>query len=115
MYVLRLILIYGCRSEIIQNKYNKLYQGLYFLFKKMSIIIFCKMSCVQIFMLWRKINICTTFLYFIMANVSLSFEENSENLPNIERLNNNLKLLDVILEKLSFPDFMSCNVENHVF
>ena len=37
-----------------------------------------------------------------MANVSLSFEENNENEANIERLNNNLKLLDVASETLVF-------------
>ena len=50
-----------------------------------------------------------------MANVSLSFEENSENEANVERLNNNLELLDVISEKHSFSDFMPCNFENHTF
>ena len=40
------------------------------------------------------------FLYFIMASVSLSFEENSENETNVERPNNNLELLDVTSEKL---------------
>ena len=62
-----------------------------------------------------KINIWTTFLYFIMASVSLSFEENSENETNVERQNNNLELLDVTSEKLSFSDFMPCNSENHTF
>ena len=56
-------------------------------------------------MLWRNINICTTFLYLITANVSQSFEENSENETNVERLNNNLKLLDVTSEKLFFFRF----------
>ena len=50
-----------------------------------------------------------------MANVSLPFEENSENETNVERLNNNLELLDVISEKLSFSDFMPYNFENHTF
>ena len=50
-----------------------------------------------------------------MANVSLSFEENSENEADVERLNNNLELLDVISEKLSFSDFMPCIFENHTF
>ena len=50
-----------------------------------------------------------------MANVSLSFEENSENESNVEILNNNLELLDVISEKLSFSNLMSCNFENHAF
>ena len=56
-----------------------------------------------------------SFLYFIMANVSLSFKENSENETNVERLKNNFELLGVTSEKLSFSDFMSCNVENHNF
>ena len=50
-----------------------------------------------------------------MASVSLSFEENSENETNVERPNNNLELLDVTSEKLSFSDFMPCNFENHTF
>ena len=50
-----------------------------------------------------------------MASVSLSFEENSENETNVERQNNNLELLDVTSEKLSFSDFMPCNSENHTF
>ena len=54
-------------------------------------------------MLWMKINICPTFLYFIMDNVRPSFEENSENEINVERLNNNLELLDVTLESFPFP------------
>ena len=53
-------------------------------------------------MLWRKINICTTFLYLIMAIASLSFEENSVNGTNVERLNSHLKLFDLTSEKLSF-------------
>ena len=55
------------------------------------------------------------FLHFIMAIVSLSFEENSENAANAERLNNNLELLNVATEKHSFSNFMSCNFENHTF
>ena len=50
-----------------------------------------------------------------MANVSLSFEENSVNEATVEGLNNHLELLDVTSEKLSFSDFMSCNFENHTF
>ena len=50
-----------------------------------------------------------------MASVSLSFEENSENEANVERQNNNLELLDVTSEKLSFSDFIPCNSENHTF
>ena len=50
-----------------------------------------------------------------MASVSLSFEENSKNETNVERQNNNLELLDVTSEKLSFSDFMPCNFENHTF
>ena len=50
-----------------------------------------------------------------MASVSLTFEENSENETNVERQNNNLELLDVTSEKLSFSDFMPCNSENHTF
>ena len=50
-----------------------------------------------------------------MASVSLSFEENSENDTNVERQNNNLELLDVTSEKLSFSDFMPSNSENHTF
>ena len=50
-----------------------------------------------------------------MANVSLSFEENRENETNLERLNNNLELLDVTSEKHCFSDFMSSNFENHIF
>ena len=50
-----------------------------------------------------------------MANVSLSFEENSENETNVEKLNNNSELLDVISEKLSFSDFMPSNFENLFF
>ena len=52
-------------------------------------------------------------MYSIMANVSLSFEENSENETNVERLNNNLELLDVTSEIHCFSDFMACNFENH--
>ena len=47
-----------------------------------------------------------------MANVSLSFQENSENETNVERQNNSLELLNVATEKHSFSDFMSCNFEN---
>ena len=47
-----------------------------------------------------------------MATVSLSFEKNSENETNVERLKNNVELLDVTSEKHSFSDFMSCNFEN---
>ena len=50
-----------------------------------------------------------------MANVSLSFEENIENEANVERLRNNLELLDVTSEKLSFSDLMPSNFENHTF
>ena len=50
-----------------------------------------------------------------MANVSLSFEENSENEANVQRPNNNLELLDVTSVKHSFSYFMSCNFENHTF
>ena len=50
-----------------------------------------------------------------MANVSLSSEENSENKTNVERLRNNLELLDVASEKLSFSDIMSCSFESHTF
>ena len=50
-----------------------------------------------------------------MANVSLSFEENSENEANVERLNNNLELPEVTPEKLSFSDVMPCNLQNHAF
>ena len=50
-----------------------------------------------------------------MANVGLSFEENSENETNVERLSNNSEFLDVISEKLSYSDFMPCNFVNHTF
>ena len=66
-------------------------------------------------MFWTKINIWTTFLYFIMANESLSFEENSENEMNIDRLSNNYELLDATSDKISFSDLSSCNFENHTF
>ena len=59
------------------------------------------------FMLRSKINICATFLYFIMDNGNLSFGENSEDGTNAEKLKNNLELLDVTSEELSFSDFMS--------
>ena len=49
-----------------------------------------------------------------MANVSLSFEENSESETNVERLNNNLELLDVTSEKLIISNFMSCNFEDQL-
>ena len=56
----------------------------------------CHVFCsIQIFIFRMKINICKTLLYLIVDNVSLSFEENSENDTNVERLNNNLELLDV--------------------
>ena len=57
-------------------------------------------------MLWRKINICTTSLYFIKDGVSYSFEENSENLTDLGSLHNYLKSLDVASKNLSFYIFM---------
>ena len=50
-----------------------------------------------------------------MASVSLSFDENSENVTNVERQNNKLELLDVTTEKHSSSDFMPSNSENHIF
>ena len=63
----------------------------------------------------RENQYMDNFLFFIMANVSLSLEENIEDETNVERLNNNLELLDVASEKLSFSNFMSCNFENHTY
>ena len=50
-----------------------------------------------------------------MANVGLSFEEYSEDETNVERLNNNLELLDVTTQIHSYSDFMSCNFETQNF
>ena len=61
------------------------------------------------------LDICTTFLYFTMDNVSLSFKENSENETNVERISNNLKWLDVASVRPSFSDFMPCNIGNQTF
>ena len=62
------------------------------------------------FMLWRKINTCKTFLFFIVDNVSLLFEKNCENETNAERQSNNLEFLDVTTEKLSLSDLMPCSL-----
>ena len=57
-------------------------------------------------MLLRKINICTTLLYFTMDNASISFEENSESETNVDRPNNDLEMLDVTSDKLSLSDIV---------
>ena len=60
----------------------------------MSITIFYEMSCILLdsnVYVVEEINICTTLLYFIMDNVSLSSEEDNENETNVERPNNNLE------------------------
>ena len=53
----------------------------YYLFVKLSIIIFYEMSCVLLdsnIYVAKEGQYMDNFLYFIMATVSLSFEENSE-------------------------------------
>ena len=60
------------------------------------------MSCVLLdsnIYVVRENQYVDNFLYFIMVNVSLTFEEDSENEANVDRLNNNLELLDVISKK----------------
>ena len=55
------------------------------------------------------------FLYLIIDYLSPSFEENSENETNLDRLNNNLELLNLTSKYHSFSDSMSCTIDNYTF
>ena len=95
-----------------------LLQYLYYLFLKFNIVIFVKCHVCSVrfkYQCCEGRSVYGQILYFIMANASLSFEENSENEANVERQYNNLELLDVTSEKLSFSHLMSCNFENNTF